>query len=294
MIDASRWFNRTGNLTAGMAVLLALIAAAIYGVSDFFGGLAARGARAVTVLLYNYPAGALVMAVLLPFFPGHVSTSTLLWSVAGGGCGLVGVALLYTALGVAPMNVVSPITAVLSAAVPVLAGVILGERPAVLAWLGMVLGMVAVVMVSRGPEDSAHARIAVSALAMSVSAGIGFGTYFICLARTDDDSGLWPVVIARITAAAVVVPVALRTSALVALKDRLLVLALASGVLDAGANLFFLLASRHGYLSVASVITALYPAGTVLLAALVLKERTGRVQRYGLALAAGAVVLITR
>jgi drug/metabolite transporter (DMT)-like permease len=277
-----------------MTVVLALFAAAFYGVSDFAGGLASRSSKAFTVLLYNYPAGAVVMAALLPLFPGHVSMATLLWSAGAGAVGLAGVSLLYSSLGRAPMNVVSPITAVLSAAVPVLFGVVQGERPSSLAWIGMLAGMLAVIMISRTPESHPHGRIGRTALLMSLGAGVGFGFYFILLARTNHDSGLWPVVIARITAAALVVPLALRSGAAVALRGRLLALAVGSGVLDAGANLFFLLATRHGYLSIASVITALYPAGTVVLAVGVLKEHTGRLQRVGLALAAGAVVLITR
>ncbi|MEP6853403.1 MAG: DMT family transporter [bacterium] len=275
-----------------MAVLLALIAAATYGVSDFLGGLASRRTHALTVLLYNYPAGALVMVALLPLFPGSVSGSTLAWSLAGGAVGLAGVGLLYSALGRAAMSVVSPITAVLSACVPVLVGVIGGERPAVLAWIGIAIGLAAVVLVSRTDGGAGLAGASRAAVLMALGAGVGFGLYFVCLARSDDDSGLWPVVIARICAAALVIPLARRVTTS-ALRGQLLLIVIGSGVLDAAANLAFLEASRHGFLSIASVITALYPAGTVLLAALLLGERTGRTQRIGLGLAAVAVVLVT-
>lgn len=275
-----------------MSVLFALLAAWIYGVSDFFGGLASRGTKSLTVLIYNYPFGALIMAGLLPFFPGPVSRSTLAWSVAGGAFGLFGVALLYTALAIAPMNVVSPITAVLTAVVPVAFGVATGERPHALAWVGIIVGLLAVVLISRTPTDHPLGPLGLRPVLMAAAAGIGFGGYFICLARSDADSGLWPVVIARIAAAVFVFPVALRAKAITIPPRRILRLALLSGALDAGANLFFLLATRHGYLSIASVITALYPAGTVALAAWVLHERTGRWQRVGLLLAAGSVLLV--
>jgi drug/metabolite transporter (DMT)-like permease len=277
-----------------VSVLLALMAAWIYGVSDFFGGLASRSAKALTVLIYAYPFGAAIMAVLLPFFPGSVSRRTLAWSIAGGGFGLLGVALLYSALAIAAMNVVSPITAVLTAAVPVLFGVLTGERPQVLAWIGIAFGMLAVVLISRTPSDHPFGPPGWRALTMAVIAGIGFGGYFICLDRSAADSGLWPVVIARLTAAVLVVPLAARTRAIAVLPAPVLRLAMLSGALDAGANLFFLLATRHGYLSIASVITALYPAGTVALAAWVLHERTGRWQRLGLLMAASSVVLVAR
>lgn len=276
-----------------MVVLFALLAAASYGVSDFLGGFASRAAKALTVLLHNYPAGALVMIALLPLFPGPVSLSTLLWSVAGGAAGMTGVGLMYSAMAVAPMNVISPVTGVLAAVVPVLAGVVLGERPAVLVWLGMVLALVAVVLITRSPDDHPHGRLTRGSVLMALGAGIGFGVYFVCLARSDTDSGLWPVVIARVAASVLVLPVALRAGAVSRLPGRITVLALIAGAVDAVSNLSFLLASRHGYLSVAGVITALYPAGTVLLAIALLKERTGRIQWLGMGMAVVAVVLIT-
>lgn len=285
-----------------MAVLFALIAAACYGVSDFAGGLASRRARPSSVLLYNYPAGALLMAALLPLLPGTVSVATLGWSVAGGVAGLIGVGMMYSALAVAPMNVVSPVTALLSAAVPVVVGVGLGERPGVLTWAGVAAGLVAVVLIARAPEDHPSGSMSRRALTLTLLAGCGFGVYFVCLARAPADSGLWPVVLSRVTAAVVVSTVVfggvLRgragspQRAPVRLSGRTLALALGSGMIDAGANLFFLLASRHGYLSISSVITALYPAGTVLLAVGVLKERVVALQRWGFGLAVVAVVLI--
>jgi drug/metabolite transporter (DMT)-like permease len=130
-------------------------------------------------------------------------------------------------------------------------------------------------------------------LVMAVLAGVGFGCYFICLAGTDPDSGMWPVVLSRLASALLVVPLA-AASGFVRMPRPVFGLALLAGALDAVANVAFLLASRHGLLSLSSVITSLYPAGTVLLAALLLKERTGGVQRVGLGIAAAAVVLLTR
>jgi drug/metabolite transporter (DMT)-like permease len=276
-----------------MVVLFALLAAASYGVSDFLGGFASRAANALTVLLHNYPAGALIMVALLPLFPGPVSGSTFLWSVAGGAAGMIGVGLMYSAMTVAPMNVISPVTGVLAALVPVLAGVVSGERPAVLVWLGMVLALVAVVLITRSPDDHPHGPLTRGSLVMALGAGIGFGVYFVCLARTDTDSGLWPVVIARVAASILLLPVALRAGAVRRLPARITLLAVTGGAVDAASNLAFLFASRHGYLSVAGVITSLYPAGTVLLAIVLLKERTGRIQWLGMGVAVVAVVLIT-
>jgi uncharacterized membrane protein len=277
-----------------MAILFALFAAACYGVADFFGGLASRRIPAIMVLVASYPIGAALMVAMLPFYGGPVSAGTLGWSVAGGVAGLVGVTLLYTALGQAPMNVISPITAVMSAVVPVVGGVLQGERPHAPAWLGIGLGLLAVVLISRQPADHPLGPIDWRPLLMATLAGVGFGVYFICLAQSDPDSGLWPVVLSRLTSAVLVLPLAAVGGAFVRMPSALFAMVAASGMLDAAANLGFLLASRNGLLSLSGVITALYPAVTLLLAALILKESTGRVQRAGLVLATAAVVLLTR
>ena len=275
-----------------MPVVLALLAAGVYGVGDFLGGLVSRRVSAVTVLLYSYPVGAAVMVALLPLFPGQVSTRTLLWSLAGGAAGCFGVILLYIGLAVAPMNVISPVSAVLAAGVPIVVGVALSERPGALAWSGIGLGLIAILLIGRTPAETSGGSASINAVLLAVAAGIGFGLYFVCLERADHDSGLWPVVIARMSSSTIILIVASRRKAFAVLKGGTLVLAAAAGALDAAANLFFLLAARDGYLSIASVITALYPAGTVLLAVVLLKERVGLAQQIGLALAAVAVVLI--
>ena len=277
-----------------MGILFALIAAATYGISDFIGGIASRRAPALNVLLVSYPVGGVLMALLLVVYRGPISAATLAWSVAGGVAGLTGVALLYSALAIAPMNVVSPVTAVMSAVVPVLAGVLRGERPHLLAWAGIALGLVAVVLISRQPEDHPHGPIGWRPLAMAVLAGVGFGVYFVCLASADSNSGMWPVVISRLCSALLVIPLVLVAGSFVRLPRPTLGLAAASGVLDATANWAFLLASRNGLLSLSGVITALYPAGTVLLAMTFLQERSGSVQRVGFGVATVAVVLLTR
>lgn len=277
-----------------MGILFALIAAVTYGISDFIGGFASRRAPALTVLLVSYPVGGLLMAILLLTYNGPISVGTLVWSLAGGVAGLAGVALLYSALAVAPMNIVSPITAVMTAVVPVLAGVLRGERPHSIAWVGILLGLVAVVLISRQPEDHPHGPVGWRPLVMAIAAGVGFGVYFVCLASADSDSGMWPVVISRLCSAILVVPLVFLTGSQQRLPRPTLALAAGAGALDACANWTFLLATRHGLLSLSGVITALYPAGTVLLAMLLLKERSGPVQRMGFGVAAVSVVLLTR
>jgi len=276
-----------------VVVAFALLAAVVYGAADFVGGFASRHRSAITVLLYANPVGAALMLALLPAFSGPLSARTVLLGIGGGAGGMVGVIVMYSLMARAPMNIISPVTAVFAAVVPVGFGVIVGERPHVAAWFGIALGLLAVVLVSRTPDDHPHGSVGARILALACLSGCGFGTYFICLARADHNSGLWPLVISRLAEVVLIVPIARQRGAAVALRGRVLGLAALCGIFDASANLFFLLASRHGLLSLASVITSLYPAMTVLLAVTLLHEHTGRLQRVGLALAAASIVLIT-
>jgi drug/metabolite transporter (DMT)-like permease len=276
-----------------VTVALGLLAAVLYGTGDFLGGLTSRRASAVTVLLHSYPVGAVLMAVLLPAFPGTLTGRAVLFGILGGAAGLVGVVVMYHLMTLAPMNVISPVTAVLAAFVPVLVGVALGERPRPLAWVGVVAGLFAVVLVSRTSEEHPHGRIALSVLLLAAVSGLGFGFYYVFLARAGDASGLWPLVVSRFASALLIVPVAVRRGAVRTLRGPILGLVAGAGVCDAGANMAFLLAARSGLLSRAGVLTSLYPAVTVLLAVGLLGEATSPVQRVGLVLAATSVVLIT-
>jgi len=276
-----------------VTVVLGLAAAILYGVGDFAGGIASRRHTAITVLLLSYPVGALLMAAMLPLFGGHNDAKATVYGVAGGAAGLLGVVLMYSLMTIAPINVISPVTAVLAAIVPVVVGVGIGERPHVTAWFGIVLGLGAVLLVSRTTEANPHGRIAVRTLLLALVSGLGFGFYFVFLARAGDDSGLWPLVISRFSSAALIVPLAITRGALSMIRGRMLGIVVLAGACDALANMCFLLASRHGLLSLASVLTSLYPATTVILAVWLLREHTSGTQRMGLALAAGSIVLIT-
>lgn len=276
-----------------MTVVLGLTAAVLYGLADFAGGFASRRASALTVLLWSYPVGAVLMAVLLPFFPGHLDARVALFGGLGGIAGMLGVVVMYSLMTVAPINVISPVTAVLSAMVPVIVGVSIGERPHLTAWAGILLGLLAVVLVSRTDESHPHGRIRPHLIVLAVVAGLGFGLYFVFLDQAGDGSGLWPLLISRIVSAVLIVPLAFARSAVAPVRDRTLRIVLLAGACDALANFFFLLAARSGLLSLASVLTSLYPATTVILAMTLLREHASRVQRAGLVLSAGAIVLIT-
>lgn len=278
-----------------MAVLLALVAAGAYGAGDFAGGIASKRHPTVAVVLVAQALGlgGLVAAtVVLP--PAGVTGADLAWGALSGLAGVLGLALLYEGLATGVMSVVSPVTAVCAAVVPVVVGVGLGEVPSPLAWAGIVVGAMAVALLGLAPGPfTTGTGSTTRATAMAVAAGVAFGAFFVLLDRTGADSALVPLVAARAASvSALVATVAVRRT-VVAWRDRTLSRpAGVAGVMDTAANVAFLLATRRGMLAIVALCVALYPATTVLLARLVLHERLARSQTVGLVLAAGAVVLV--
>ena len=273
---------------------MALVSGIGYGVSDFVGGLASRRVAALRVVLVSYPVALVLLTTISFVVGGHVTTPAIVW---GGLCGLsqaFGVWWFYAALGAGPMSLVSPLTAILVAGVPIVAGVLLGERPTLLAYTGIGLALIAVVLVSREDrgEDSTTQRFTAKVAWLTLGAGLAFGLNFVLIDQAPHDAGLWPLAFARLSATLMVVAIAAVSRNLAVPSGVPLRLAVAAGVLDTVANVAMLLALQASLLSLTSVLISLYPAGTVLLALVVLKERVTRWQAAGMVLAIGAVGLI--
>jgi len=274
-----------------VTLVLSLFAAAAYGLSDFNGGIFSRRAGAWAVSLVAQLGGtALVLSVAL--VRGGAPTATDLgWALLAGVANGFGTAFLYRGLSSGRMGVVAPVSGVGAVLVPVVVGLVTGERPAALVWVGVVLALPAIWLVSREPVDGPPGG-AGTGLVDGVLAGLGFGTLFAALAQVREEAGFFPLALNQLVAggAIIVVAVVLRESWVP--RSRYAAGGLVSGALAALATGLFQVATQHGYLTVAAVITSLYPAFTVLLAATVLRERVHRTQAYGLALCAGAVVLV--
>jgi uncharacterized membrane protein len=276
-------------------VVLAGLSALMYGAGDFCGGLASRRQPMTVVLFFSQIAGlaAALVAVLLlrQPLPGAADVA---WGIAAGVTGTAGLAALYRALATTLVAVASPVAAVTGAVIPVLLGLAAGERPGNLAWLGIALALPAIGLLAAGPSagrpDSGLAR---RAALMGTIAGAGFGLFFFCISRTTHESGLWPLAAARLVTVSLVAGVAAtRRTTLRPLPAALPVVA-ASGLLDMGANIAFLLASRMGLLTVTAVITSLYPGPTVVLAMIVFREKLTASRAIGLALALAGVACIS-
>jgi drug/metabolite transporter (DMT)-like permease len=282
-----------------MAIALALISAVLYGVSDYVGGRASRRFLATAVALAAEVVILLICLVLVPLVESEDPTSDAVWwGLVAGATGSIAIVGLYVALSRGNMTVVAPVTGVVAAIVPVVIGIASGERPTALAVAGIVFAVVAVGLIggviellSGGDGPAIAARTVILAAAV----GLGFGLLFAALAQTEEDSGLWPLLFARFTGVPVLV-----IAYLVQRRGRsgpvgrgVAIPALVIGLLIAGSNVTFLLATREGLLSVVAVVVSMYPASTICLAAMIDGERATRAQLGGMGLAVVALVMIT-
>lgn len=266
-------------------LLFAACAAATYGASDFFGGVASRRIEATQVVVWSQVVGLTIAAVLAPAFGGALRPGDAVWAAGAGVAGALGLVFLYQGLSTGRAAVVAPMSGVLSGVVPVVVGFVLGERPTFVTLTGFVLAAVAVWLVSGGRLDRT------SGFGAGLVAGIGFGLFFVLLAPIPETAGLWPLLPARAASIAVLLVVRRgRLGPAMGRRTAGLVAAVGSG--DMAANMFILLALQRGPLGEGAVVSSLYPAVTVVLAALIAREPVRRLQWAGLALAVAAMALI--
>jgi drug/metabolite transporter (DMT)-like permease len=281
-----------------MAYLLALGSALLYGAGDFTGGLASRRAGTLPVVFLSQLSGLLALVLLLPVLP-HASPSRadLLWGACAGLTGGIGVALLYRALAIGIMAVVAPTTAVCAVTIPVLVSVLLGERPVPLAVAGITLGIASIVLVSRQQpaapalgEPASRGRP--SGIGTALASGIAIGFFFLSLAQTRSEAGMWPLLVSRSVSVSLFGILVMTRGQSLRIPARIMALAVVCGVIDMLANALYLLAAQQGPLSLVVTLSSLYPASTVLLARIVLNERLNPWQLTGVGCALAAVVLI--
>jgi drug/metabolite transporter (DMT)-like permease len=274
-----------------IALLLALGSSLAYGCADFLGGLGARKAHVLRTVIVAAPASLAVELLLWPVLGATFGNGALAWGAASGVASAAAFALLYRTLAIGPMNVLSPVTALVSAMLPIGVGLLQGEHLGLAGLLGLPLALVAVVLVSAGHGGGA-ARPSRTALLLAFGAGAAIALQLVFLHQAPSDSGVAPLIIGRAVSSVVTLAAAGLMFRRLGTEKPAYAVSAAAGVLDSVANLLFLLAARSGDLAVVAVITALYPAGTVLLARCVLAERVHRGQLVGLGTAAVAVSLL--
>jgi drug/metabolite transporter (DMT)-like permease len=291
-----------------LTVLLSLLSAAGYGSSDFAAGLATRRASVIRVtLLAEGVSVAVVGAALAVTGAGPPSPQAVAWGSAAGVAGAAGALALYLGFRHAAFSVAGPLSAVGAAGFSVLAGLLLGERPTALALIGIALALPAIAGVSAsarapsgdGADESSPGKPAVTrrrrvpaGVSYGLVAGAGFALLFIGLDEAGSGSGLWPVLCGQAAALAVVGGVAAVTGDLRLPEARGGRLAALAGLTGGPGTILYFVATHHGLLAVAAVITSLYPAVTIMLARVMLGERLTAVRLAGLSLAAASVALI--
>jgi uncharacterized membrane protein len=273
------------------AILLALGSSVAYGLTDFFGGLAARRAHILMLGAFTQPLGLVLLLLALPFWGGELSSQALFWGFVSGVGGACAYVLLFRSLALGPMSVASPLSAIVAVVLPVAAGVAFGERLPLLGWIGIALGIISVLMVSQVHEDAPHA-LTMKVFWMAAGAGVFISVFLVALERTPDESGLWPLIIVRVVTTVILVVSVTAARQVAKLSTEALKLGALSTTLDVLATLLFLMATREGLLTVVAVITALYPAATIVMAKVLLGEHLQWIQRLGFVLAAVSVCLL--
>jgi len=282
-----------------LSVALAGLSGLVWGVGDFAGGKATQQAAALPVAWVSKLVSLPLLAVYLTATYVAPVPAGLGWGALAGCFGMVGLMLFYRALSAGAMTVVAPVTAVTSAAIPVVVGLAGGERPPAVRLAGVACALLAIALVSLArPQPGQRMVVTPALVGWSVLSGIGFALFFVFTARAGDatggQAGLWPVAASQLSGLLLggVLLLVLRPGRWP--RSRHLYWALLAGPMDMTANALYLLASRTGDLSVVAPLASLYPVTTVVLALLVDHERVRSVQVAGLVLAVAALLLVAR
>jgi drug/metabolite transporter (DMT)-like permease len=231
------------------------------------------------------------MLVVAALIGGTPTGADLGYGALAGLAGLAGVAMLYRGLASGAMSLVAPITGVVAVVVPIVVGVGGGERPAVLQYAGIVVAVIAVALLSGGGTRSA--RLGRGTLLLALGAGLGFGLFYVGIARTSMSADLWPLVAARGASVAVLLAASAATRRPPSFGAASPLVIVGAGVFDVSANALYLLAVHGGLLSIVAVLVSLYPVSTVLCSMVMLGERLRAPQVAGVGAALVAVALIT-
>jgi drug/metabolite transporter (DMT)-like permease len=265
-----------GDSSAGGSVAFGLASAASWGAGDFSGGLASRRAPALSVVVASQLVGVALLIGLVALTGEVLPTVPQLgWAALAGTSGAFGLLALYSALASGRMGIAAAVSGVVGAVVPVLVGTIVQGSPGVLRFIGFVLALAGVWLLTAA--KTGPARTGFRELALPVLAGVGLGLFLVLIHQAGESTVLWPLTVARVSSVGVLAVVGAATGTLALPRRSTLGLTALAGLLDTGGNVFFVLAAQAGRLDVAGVLSSLYPASTLILACLLLGERlTGR------------------
>ena len=283
-----------------LTIILGFATSLVYGFADFFGALGSKHIRPVVVTFWSGVSGLALLLTASLFMGAQYDLQSILCGIIGGIASAFAMTCLYAALAIGPISILSPLSAVVMAIVPMIIGFINGDRFSFLGWLALIAILVAVILVGFVPGDDVRLP-SFKGLILGIGAGVGMGVVLLALAAAPHSSGLASPAILRGVSASLLGLLMLftirqkkavpsQTKLKIPMKIWLAVLA--TGFLDSSANVFFTIASRMGSLSVVSVLTALYPLGTIILARIFLKEKIAKSQMLGIGLALAASALL--
>ena len=278
-----------------LSILYGLGAALSWGAGDFTGGLASRKAGAYRAVFYGEAIGVAVL-ILVVMIAGEPLPGLRVWllSALAGALGSVGLLLLYHSMTLGLMSIAAPVSALLTAALPIVVGSFTEGLPTSLTFVGFGFALFAVWMVSQGGSGVTNILAHLSDLRLPLLAGIGFGSYFVVMHEATRGGGIiWPMVASRAGGMLLVISYLLITRASWKIDPTAWPMILLNGTLDICGNAFFILAGQAGRLDVAAVLSSLFPGATVLLASVFLRERLARNQWIGILAALTAIVLMT-
>ncbi len=284
-----------------MPFMMALLSSALYGVADFLGGMGSRRGPAVAVTAWFQITGLGFLLVYAIVVSGETRLADLAWGSASGAAGGVGVLLLYRALAGGTVSTAAPLISMIALTVPLAVGLTSGERPGLVPLLGVAVGCVAVLLISMHGEPHAGtpgpvpARAgALAGLAATFASGVFIGLFLVCLGRVQPGASGWPLVAGRGTATVCLFVMLFASRTPLRPPRATFAPILGAAVTDVTANVLYLLAVQRAPLSLVATLVSLAPATTVVLAQVVLRERLGLMQRWGVALALVAVVLLAQ
>lgn len=271
-------------------VIFGLAASLCWGSGDFSGGLASRRSNATGVAIAAYAVGLVPMVVLaLIWHEPLPPLQDIVWGELAGLVGGLALITFYSALAVGQMGIAAPVSAVLTAGIPVIFSTLTEGLPGTLQLVGFVLALLAIVFISR-PERSKGRP---EGIWLALLSGCGFGCLFILISRISAAETFWSLAIARFSSVLLLLVIAWIRRQQPLSRTTITPLVLMAGILDAMGNAFFVLAAHAGRLDTASILSSLYPAATVVLATIVLRERMTRMQAVGILVALISVPLIT-
>jgi len=275
------------------AIFFGILSATSWGAGDFSGGLASRRTGAYRAVLYGEAFGLLLLIAAAAFFHEALPVWTdLLWCAAAGTLGSLGMLTIYRAMGEGQMSIAAPVSAVFTAALPVAAGILLQGLPTPTKLAGFAVALAAVWMIAQSPTGQSHlTRLA--DLRLPLLAGLCFGMYFIIIHQVTQTSLIWPMIASRSAGTLMVVVFMFARREAWRPEGSAWPLIMLNGALDVAGNAFYILAGQGGRLDVAAVLSSLYPGATVILAWLILKERTTRLQKAGILAALLTIILLT-